>query len=344
MFRDYLRSGLAVAAIAIFFSLHGHAQLNQDSSSGSRLGSGTLGSSISARGAERSDSTARGTSGLGIVPADFEKLKIEPGFLVSLSVLDDPDYDGAYRVDQLGNITVPFLNDIHVNDQTVGEAREKIRSMLVDRKIMVDPQVQVAIVEYSAPQVTIVGEVSQPGKYPLIAPRKLVDVLALAGGPTNYAGSEVSIVSGGQPDAKPVNVHYSNNTDTKEIEQVMVNPGDTVQVKRAGIIYVLGAVNRPGGFLMQQEGTLTLLQAMSLASGTSQFASIKSIYLLHRNQDGSLLRMTVPYKEIANGKSADVALHSTDIVFVPDSKLKTVFSSTQGIMTSVATASVYHAF
>jgi polysaccharide export outer membrane protein len=122
-----------------------------------------------------------------------------------------------------------------------------------------------------------------------------------------------------------------------------VKPGDTVQVKRAGIVYVLGAVNRPGGFVMQEEGTLNVLQAISLASGTSTTASTSTIYLLRRNADGTVVYIALPYKKIANGKSADMQLRATDVLYVPTSTFKAVMTNSQGILTSAASATIYGA-
>ena len=104
---------------------------------------------------------------------------------------------------------------------------------------------------------------------------------------------------------------------------MIVNPGDTVQMKRAGIVYVLGAVNRPGGYVMQEEGTLNVLQAVSLANGTSIAASSGTIYVLRRNADGTEV-IAVPYQKISRGKSADIQLHPTDVLFVPSSAIKSV--------------------
>jgi polysaccharide export outer membrane protein len=182
--------------------------------------------------------------------------------------------------------------------------------------------------------------VASPGKYPLLIPHSLVDVLALAGGTTITAGNEV-LITHGNAGADPVLVHYSRATNPDAVRDTIVNPGDTVQVKRAGIVYVLGAVNRPGGFVMQEEGTLRVLQAISLASGTSIAASTRTIYLLRRNADGTEVDIAVPYKKIANGSSADMQLRATDVLFVPTSTFKAVLTNSQGILTSAASATIY---
>ena len=164
----------------------------------------------------------------------------------------------------------------------LSEARLQIRKKLLDDQILKDPQVNLTVLEYTSPEVTIVGEVTNPGRYPLLVPRALVDVLALAGGTTLAAGNEIQITRGSansEPILKSILVHYSRATDPDAVKQAIVNPGDTVLVKRAGIVYVLGAVTRPGGYVMQEEGTLNVLQAISLANGTALTAKTSTIYL-----------------------------------------------------------------
>jgi polysaccharide export outer membrane protein len=285
---------------------------------------------------------AMGNSGLSTVPEDFSKLTLAPGFLVSLNVLDDTDFGGTFRVDQQGGITVPFLGSIHVAGETVPEARVRIRDKLMEGRFLKDPQVNLAVIEYTPPEVTIIGEVTAPGKYPLLSPRKLVDALALAGGPTLTAADEVQITSA-SVEHKTVVVHYSRRTNPQAVESVMVQPGDTVQVKRAGIVYVLGAVTRPGGFVMQEEGTLSVLQAVALAYGTTNLASTNKIYIMHQNADGSVAYVAVNYKKITRGKSADVQLRATDVLFVPTSKIKTIYTNTQQLMNQAALVGLYSA-
>jgi len=289
----------------------------------------------------RSDNKSRTpVSGLAQVPADFAKLKLAPGFLLSLNVLDDSDFSGSFRVDEQGDIDLPVLGTQHVGGKTISEARVQIRKELLENKILQDPQVELSILEYSAPEVTIIGEVANPGKYPLLASRKLVEVLALAGGTTAAAGNELLITRAGA-DALPLFVHYSKATDPHAIEDAIVHPGDTVQVKRAGIVYVLGAVTRPGGYVMQEDGTLNVLQAVSLANGTTISASIGTVYLLRRNADGTEVDIELPFKKIQLGKSAEVQLRPSDVLYVPTSKIKSAFIYSEGVLTAAAGATIY---
>jgi polysaccharide biosynthesis/export protein len=327
---------LLTAALLISFAAKGVAQVGAQQMPGSSNGS----SSSGATSRNGSGAAAMQSSGLTMVPVDFAKLSLAPGFLVGLEVLDDPDFTGSFRLDQQGDIAVPILGTIHVAGATVSQARVQIQQRLLENKILKDPQVKLTVLEYTSPEVTIIGEVASPGKYPLLVPRKLVDILALAGGTTLTAGNEVQITRG-SANAESVLVHYSRATNSKAVEDVIVHPGDTVQVKRAGIVYVLGAVTRPGGFVMQEEGTLNVLQAIALAYGTTTLASTRSIYIMHRNADGSVVYTGVPYKKMTRGQSANIQLHATDVLFVPTSTIKTIYANTQTLLNQVGVASIY---
>jgi polysaccharide export outer membrane protein len=279
-------------------------------------------------------------SELRIVPQDVTKLRLAPGFLVTLNVLEDPDFAGSFRVDEQGNLVIPIIGVLHVAGETAYEARNQIEKRLIDDQILRHPQVTFTVLEYAAPTVTIIGEVASPGKYPLLAPQKLVDVLALAGGPTIIAGNQVQITPGGSG-VEPIMVHYSRNADPKMIEDVFVRPGDTVQMKRAGIVYILGAVNRPGGYVMQEDGTLNILEAMSLAYGTTNIASIKTVDVIGKNGDGTEVHMAISYKKITQGKTGDVQLHAKDILFVPTNNVKSVLINTSSIWSSAASSAIY---
>jgi polysaccharide export outer membrane protein len=321
-----LHALLVTASVLILFGTTGVAQMG-----GSARGAGS--SQASSNGAGRA-------SGLGAVPEDFVKMKLAPGFMVGLNVLDDPDFSGSFRIDEKGDIAVPILGIMHIAGETASEARVQIQKRLQEGKILTDPQVELTVLEYTESEVTIIGEVASPGKHPLLSPGKLVDILALAGGTTITAGNQIQItrgIAGGEP----VLVHYSKATDPKTVEDVIVHPGDTVQVKRAGIVYVLGAVNRPGGYVMQEEGTLNVLQAITMAYGTSILASTKTIYLLRRNPDGSVVYVALPLNKMIHGKGADVQLHATDVLYVPLSKFKVIYSDLQNVINSAATTSIY---
>jgi polysaccharide biosynthesis/export protein len=341
MTHKHFPAWFTAAALLVSLAEAGFAQVGVQQMPGSSIGNPSSGATSQNR---QDAATAMQSPGLTVVPEDFAKLPLAPGFLLSLNVLDDPDLVGAFRIDQRGDITPPILGTIHVAGETASEARLQIRKRLLDDQILKDPQVNLTVLEYTSPEVTLVGEVTNPGRYPLLVPRALVDVLALAGGTTLAAGNEIQITresATSEPILKSILVHYSRATDPDAVKQAIVNPGDTVLVKRAGIVYVLGAVTRPGGYVMQEEGTLNVLQAISLANGTAPVAKTGTIYLLRRNADGSEVDVPLPYKKLIRGQSAEVQLQAKDVLYVPTSELKSIFSNGSSIMASAASASIY---
>jgi len=292
-------------------------------------------------GAAEASAIRNGT--LTAVPPDFAELRLAPGFLLSLNVLDDPDFAGVFRVDQKGDLTIPILGAIHVLGETTTEARDQIQKRLLDEQILKAPQVNLTVVEYAATEVTILGEVNQPGRFPLLADRSLTDVLGLAGGLTPAAGNEIQITRAGKDAPAPESIHFSKAISAKVVQDTIIHPGDTVQVKRAGIVYVLGGVYRPGGYVMQEDGTLSVLQAISVANGTTLPASVGTIYLLRRNPDGTEAKIELPLVKMQRGKTADMQLQATDVLYVPLSKVKATLLNTQGILASLGSASIYAA-
>jgi polysaccharide biosynthesis/export protein len=279
-------------------------------------------------------------SGISLIPSDFAKLRLAPGFLVSLKILNDSDFDGSFRVTEQGELMLPEIGNVHVGGLTLPEARAEIQKKLVQNQILKNPQISLDIAEYTSPEISILGEVTNPGKYNLLVPTKFISVLAMAGGTTLFAGDQVVITHTNRESPQEV-VHYSRASSPDDVADIMVVPGDTVDVMRAGIVYVLGDVNRPGGYVMQESGTLTLLQAIALANGTSRSAKTKEVFILRRKDDGSINYLSIPYHDIAHGRHADVRLRAVDVVYVPNNKIKSIFVNSQSIMTSAATAAVY---
>ena len=284
------------------------------------------------------------TSPLAVIPEDFAKLKLAPGFLLGMEVYDTPELTSELRVDSTGNVTVPMIGKVHVQGETVPEAAASIQKLLLDGKILNNPQVTINILQYAAENVTVVGEVHNPGRIQLLAPHTLAEVIAEAGGETEYAGNQVEILRVVDGTSHTTTIRYSpsrNNTegDTLQTSQFMVMPGDTLTVRRAGVVYVLGAVNRPGGYLMQENGELNVSQAIALASGTEPQAAVGTIRLIRKQPDGKVSETDIALSQIQKGTEPPPMLQAEDVLYVPTSKMKTILTS--ALLTSAATAAIY---
>ena len=104
------------------------------------------------------------------VPEDFAGLKLAPGFLLDVQVYDEPDLSAHVRVDNEGNIGLPFLKTLHVGGLTVSEAKDLIESRFLREGILKNPQITIDVEQFATTSVTVMGEVNNPGKVELLAP------------------------------------------------------------------------------------------------------------------------------------------------------------------------------
>lgn len=280
-------------------------------------------------------------NGLAAVPEGFEGLRLSPGYLLSMSIFGVPEMASELRVDAQGFVTVPLIGGVHVDGDTLPQAQARIAKVLEQKEILKDPQVLLNVLQYASRSVSVLGEVNSPGRIQLLAPESLGDVLARAGGPTIAAGKEIEIQRTG-PNGKPVNQHvdYVQGRDPEVLRRVVIEPGDTVLVHRAGIIYVLGAVNRPGGYLMVDGGSLSIVQAVSLAGGTTLQASTKWAVVVRRKGDG-YVQFKVPLSKMEVGEATPIQLQWNDALYVPVSSWKAVLVNGSNVISSAASATIY---
>jgi polysaccharide export outer membrane protein len=201
------------------------------------------------------------------------------------------------------------------------------------------PEVSVAVDQYATQEVTLIGELKTPGAYPIATPRPILDVIALGGGLTDFADREIVVERHGDQ-TNPIRYNVSNDPQQAIKEQVLVNPGDTVVVAKAGIVYILGDVSRPGGYTMNNnESKMSLLEALSNAGGVDKTAKLGHARLIRKSDH---TETEISLGDIQKGKRPDFAMEPGDILYVPFSYAKNlVISSSAGIAGAVGTAAVY---
>ncbi|MBV8206123.1 MAG: SLBB domain-containing protein [Acidobacteria bacterium] len=276
----------------------------------------------------------------GAAPAAPVSVKIGPGDLISIWVFDVPELNQSVRVGADGKAEMSLIGSTAVAGLTPQQAAALVARELRDRHFLLKPQVNVMIDESAAQGVSVVGEVQHPGVYQVLGPRTLLDVISMAGGLTSVANTKVSVTRrNGRTESISANL---KNDDPRSAvsNDVQVFPGDLVMVPRAGIVYVLGDVNRPGGFVMQDNGAITMLQALAQAGGTDRTASPNSALLMRKDAHGYVTQK-VAITRIERGKEQDVELRPDDILFVPNSRFKNALRDTQSVATSIGSASIY---
>lgn len=262
-------------------------------------------------------------------------LRIGPGDLLEIKVFGAPDLSGDLRMSNAGEITVPLIGNVKVSGTTPEVAQTTIEKRLVSGGYLRDPHVNVLIKEFATQGISILGEVAHPGVYPMLGSRRLFDAIAAAGGTTNRAGKTVVVTNRQQPNKESL-LTLSQDPQNATKENVELQPGDTVIVSKAGIVYVSGDVKMPGGYLMDNNDSLTVLQAIALAQGLNPTASAKNARIIRRNA-GKLEQIPVELKAIMETKAPDITLENEDVLFIPNSASKSAARRSLESIVEVAT-------
>jgi polysaccharide export outer membrane protein len=249
-----------------------------------------------------SDSTADAT------PASLERMEtLGMGDMVRITVFRNPDLTTEARVSERGTILFPMIGEVPVTGLTPSQAGARIADKLRSGKYVVNPEVNVSIAQVNSRQVSVLGNVNKPGRYPLDSVNvHLTDVLATAGGVNATGADMVTIVSNGNKKTDvDLAAMFRNGDLSKNIE---LQPGDTIYVHRAPMVYVYGEVQKGGAYRVEPH--MTVMQAIALASGITPRGTERGVKLSRRDANG-------------NVKKIDVALtdpvQPDDVIYVKES-------------------------
>jgi polysaccharide export outer membrane protein len=268
-----------------------------------------------------------------------ESLLIGPGDMVHVQVFDTPELEEHARVTDAGELPLILGGNVKVAALTPEGAARAIEKVLLNGHYLLHPQVLVTVDEFVTQKVSVMGEVKAPGAYPINTPRSVLDVLTMAGGLTDLADRKIVIERHGT--GEKVAYYFSNEPGVAIDTSVRVDPGDEVVVPRAGIVYVLGDVARPGGYTMtNNEARISVLELVARAGGTNHSA-VPSHAKLIRKSGGGYVETPLPLSAMQKGKRADMQLQPADIVYVPFSYMRNFTLQASGIAASVGSAAVY---
>jgi polysaccharide export outer membrane protein len=248
-------------------------------------------------------------------------VKLGIGDLIEVSVFGVPELSAKTRIGGSGDLYLPLIDYVHVAGLTIDEAQEMIQKRLEDGGFVRGPHVSIFVDESASQAITMVGEVNRPGAYPAVGERRLFDLISAAGGFTEKAGRIITIEHHGDPDQKVQLQLSSNNLAEDTQDNVDIYPGDLIIVSRAGIVYVVGDVQRPSGFLVSEDNALSVLKALALAGGGTRTAALNKARILRQTPNG-IQEIPVSLKKILYAKAPDVALVKGDILFIPGSAAK----------------------
>jgi polysaccharide export outer membrane protein len=281
-----------------------------------------------------------------------------PGDQISLIVpgLEEQYNEKVFRIDASGDVSLPEIGRIHVSGLNTGALEHVLQASL--KPVLKEPQVVVSVASFGSQPVSVLGAVRNPGIIQLQGRKTLFEVLSMAGGLQPDAGYLArvtrSLKNGNIPlptvqtdSAAHVGIASIKLKDIINVPNVSDNieilPGDTISVPKAGIVYVVGSVTKPGGYPLDENESLSALQVLSLAEGLQRTAASSKARIL-RNIPGSSNRTEIPVNlnRLMAGKEADLQLNAGDILFVPGSKAKNAgLRTVEAIVNAATYASVY---
>ena len=272
------------------------------------------------------------------VPAPAPQYALGPGDQVAIHVVDmDEISDKPYRIDPSGFIDLPLVGRVEVSGLTTEQLKATLATKLA--RYISAPKISVNLVENQTRTVSVLGSVNSPGMRSLQGPRHLVDVLSEAGGTRPDAGAHLVITRELRWGALPLTGAHADSSNrfttaslplrevlagSRPADNILVEPGDVISVPKEEIVYVLGSVKRAGGFPLSTRENISLLQALTLAEGLDHDAAGGRAKILRTRPggDGRHEEIPVDIGKIVQGKQPDVPLFADDILFVPNSAVR----------------------
>lgn len=261
-----------------------------------------------------------------------------PGDQIIIRVVDMEELgDKAVRVDPNGFVDLPLAGRMNVSGLTLEQFKVRLAANL--KRYINTPQISVNLTDNQSRPVSIIGAVNTPGVHQLQGPKRLIEVISMAGGTRPEAGGKVIItreLRWGKLPLRGAKTDMAEGFSTAEVslddlidskrpsENILILPNDVISIPKAEIVYVMGNVKRAGGFPISSRNSMSLLQAVSLAGGLDRDALSKHARIIRPLEGGPDHAKEIPVDvdQILAGKAPDVQLYAKDVLFVPNSAMK----------------------
>lgn len=236
--------------------------------------------------------------------------RLGAGDTIRVLVFQSPDLTTDARVSESGAITMPLVGGVTIGGLSIANAEKKIAAALKSGGFLQQPQVNIVLVQVRGNQVSVLGQVQRPGRFPLeIANTRVSDVLAMAGGTTS-TGDDTVILSGmrdGKPFRKLIDIP-ALFLDEESGNNLLVAAGDTLYVHRAPVFYIYGEAQRAGPYRIERG--MTVMQGLAMGGGPTNRGS-ESRLRLHRRDASGVVQQTTP--------SLTDTLQQNDVIYVRES-------------------------
>ena len=234
------------------------------------------------------------------------------GDAIRILVFQNPDLTLDSRVSEGGTITYPLIGTVQIGGLTISGAEKKIATALKAGGFVQQPQVNIVLIQVRGNQVSVLGQVNRPGRFPLETfNTRVSDMLATAGGAT-AGGDDVAIVTGirdGKPFRKQIDIPSLYLGDKPDAD-IILSGGDSIYVHRAPVFYIYGEAQRPGAFRIERN--MTVMQALSTGGGPTARGSESRLRLHRRTADGGIEKIS---PELTDPIKPDDVLYVREALF-----------------------------
>ena len=257
--------------------------------------------------------------------------KVGPDDVLGVSVFEWEAVDQTktleLRVSETGVISLPIVGDVKVGGLSVQAIQRTIEKALVERGVLQNPRVGVWVSEFRSRQISVIGDVNQPGTYAIHQNvTTLLEILSLSGGPRDSAGGLAYILRK-SPSGKPqprIRVDLDELLQNGDLtHNPVLSAGDVVFIPKAPHIYVYGAVKQAGAFTFRKK--LRVLEAVVLAGGTTAVANKSAVRLTRKLENGTEKMYRLDLARIEAGRMPNIFMRDGDVLNIETSTPKVAF-------------------
>jgi polysaccharide export outer membrane protein len=211
------------------------------------------------------------------------------GDVLKITVYQNPDLTvEAARISEVGQINFPLIGSVAIGGLTVSAAEQKIAKLLRDGGFVLRPQVTIQVGQIRSSQISVLGQVGKPGRYPIeVVGTRVSEMVATAGGVVPGGADIVTLVGtrNGRPIKLDIDMPAIMQSGKSELD-IQVENGDIIYVDRAPSAYIYGEVQRPGMFRLERG--MTLMQALAQSGGLSPRGTQRGIKVHRRDANGAV--------------------------------------------------------
>ena len=217
-----------------------------------------------------------------------DEYQLGAGDSVRITVYNHADLTTEARISEDGTLPFPLIGRVAVAGMSKPEAEKKLSQLLTEGGYLRQAEINLAVTDYRSQQVSVLGEVNKPGKYPISAATSVMDILAQAGGVTEKGSRSIRVVqhdATGKALQRDIDLNQLVTANGNAVD-LTVHNGDVLFVAEQPLFYIYGEVQKPGAYPLQRD--LTVRQAIAIGGGLTVRGTERGLRVSRRDTAGKI--------------------------------------------------------